>query len=151
MSLGIGGSKEPLNTASHGGFDNKPSPFRSVEEPEQQCIMLSSLNLHTEPNQGLTVKTPLSPGTNATSGADAEDDTTHKELTVQAAGFTTAKKATYIEYTKSLPLTPPFEISVSLRPSTTTSTETEDRIEDVENSGDTGNLPRTSHDTSPLV
>lgn len=151
ISLGIGGSKEPLNTASHGGFDNNPTPFRSVEEPEQQCILLSPPKFHTEPNRTFAVKTPLSPGTNPTSGADAEDDTTRKELTVQVVGLTTAKKATYVEYNKPLPLTPTSEVSVSLGPSTTTSTETEDRREDVEDSGDTGNLPRTSHDTSRLV
>jgi hypothetical protein len=151
MSMGIGGVGDGLDSASPGGSDNKPIPFRIVEKPKQQSISLLPLKFHSKSDSAFTVEENLSARTNPTSGAAAEDDTTRKEFTVQNASFTTAKTAAYVERNKPLPLAPVSQVSLALSHSTTTSTKTEDRRDDVEQFGSTENLPRTSDDTSRLV
>ncbi|CZR64664.1 uncharacterized protein PAC_14562 [Phialocephala subalpina] len=151
ISMGVGGWGDGLNSASPNSSNNKPIPFPIVEKPEQQFISLPLSKFHVKSNQAFTVKTNLSARINPTSDAAAEDDTTRKELIVQNASFTTAKRAAYVERNKPLPLTPIPKVSLSLILSTTTSTETEDRRDDVEKFGGTKNSPRTSDDTSRLV
>jgi hypothetical protein len=131
--------------------DNKPIPFRIVDKPERQTISLIPLKFNTKSSHASTVKTNLSARTNPASDAAAEDDTTRKGFSVPNASPTTAKTAAYVECDKPLPLTPISKGSLSLSLSTTASTETEDRRDDIEKFGGTENLPRTSDDTSRLV
>jgi hypothetical protein len=128
------GTGDRLKSASHGRSDTKSIPLSTIEKLEPQPISSSPLNLHTKPSE-----------------AAAEDDATGKELTVQIHDFATAKRVAYEELNKPLPLTPTTKFNLALSISTTASTETEDRRDDIEKFAGTGNSPRASDDTSRLV